>query len=73
LSQGDAGKDESGRLQNLRFHLQPFCAIWTVEGVSADPRTPGIAGGINGKSYGVHGPEGIDKKTVLLTPFLYSK
>ncbi len=35
--EGDAGQAESGRLQNLRFHLQPFCAIWTVEGVPADP------------------------------------
>ena len=35
--EGGAGKAESGRLQNLRFHLQPFCAIWTVEGVPADP------------------------------------
>lgn len=33
----DAGRAESGRLQNLRFHLQPWCAIWTVEGVPADP------------------------------------
>jgi hypothetical protein len=33
---GDRDLPVGGRLSNLRFHLQPFCAIWSVEGVPPD-------------------------------------
>ena len=36
----DAGQAESGRIANLRFHLQPWCAIWSVDGVPADYTIP---------------------------------